>query len=398
MDQPPAPAPTPAAAPSPAPEPAAPSPALSPAPAQDKKPVQQDLDDLDQLVSKPAAKPAEKTAAGTQPQPSQTPEPKTIKEFRAVYEQTKAERDKASSEIAELRKQIEEAKKAHVPASEITQLRSELEQLRKNRDELDTELRFSNYTRSKEFKEKYETPLAEAWKQALTDIDGIKAFEGTDRERPATHADIQALMGLPAGQASKVANEAFGSAASVIMEHRKALLDLKSRSEKAIEEYKTKGTEIEAQRAREAQERTSRTLEMFDSTIQSRRQKFPELFQPEEGDTEGNELLNKGDKLVRLAFMGEGLADNLPDDEKSRIVTTAQAEVAIRAQAFGRERRRVIQLQEKVKELEGKLQGFRATEPNPGKPTGNTGRPRNPNQDDGMEDALRKIDEMPGMA
>ena len=56
-------------------------------------------------------------------------------------------------------------------------------------------------------------------------------------------------------------------------------------------------------------------------------------------------------------------------DDKVDFITKAQAQVALRARAYGRERLRVIRLQQKVAELEKKVGKVRSSEPGQGEGT-----------------------------
>lgn len=71
-------------------------------------------------------------------------------------------------------------------------------------------------------------------------------------------------------------------------------------------------------------------------------------------------------KLIRLATRGEGLDESLSKAERGEMMARAQAQVALRARAFGRERMRTLRLEAKVKELEKKLADAAGSEPGSG--------------------------------
>ena len=92
--------------------------------------------------------------------------------------------------------------------------------------------------------------------------------------------------------------------------------------------------------------------------------------------------------MIRIALKGEGVDADMGYDDKVDLITKAQAQVALRARAYGRERLRVIKLQQRVAELEKKVGKVRSSEPGQGEGNSTATRvaPRN------AEDA---IDELP---
>jgi hypothetical protein len=378
------------ASPAPAPAPAAPEPPAPAAPAapaatapEATKPPVDDLFNLDKFTTKkeePAPAPAKQDA------PAKS-EPASLKQFREQYEMTKKERDDLASKVAELerarsegtKKEIEEATKA---------LKAEMDSIRKNAEELDTEVRYLNYTRSGEYKQKYEAPLREAWQTALGDIEGIRVTDADGTERDASHEDIMAILNVPVAKAAIIAQEMFGAAAPEIMAHRRRILELTQARDKSIAEWKEKGSQREVEQKKQLESRQSRSRELFDSQFTEFEKSHNQLFGREDGDEEGNKLLDESDRLIKIALKGEGIDADMGYDDKVDLITKAQAQVALRARAYGRERLRVIRLQQKVAELEKKVGKVRSSEPGQGEGTSTATRvaPRN------AEDA---IDELP---
>jgi hypothetical protein len=368
--------------PAPAPTPAAPAAPVAAAPEPAKPPVD-DLFNLDKFTAKkeePAPAPAKQDA------PAKS-EPVSLKQFREQYEMTKKERDDLASKVAELeraksegtKKEIEEATKA---------LKAEMDSIRKNAEELDTEVRYLNYTRSSEYKQKYEAPLREAWQTALGDIEGIRVTDADGTERDASHEDIMAILNVPVAKAAIIAQEMFGAAAPEIMAHRRRILELTQARDKSISEWKEKGSQREVEQKKQLESRQSRSRQLFDSQFTEFEKSHNQLFGREDGDEEGNKLLDESDRLIKIALKGEGIDADMGYDDKVDLITKAQAQVALRARAYGRERLRVIRLQQKVAELEKKVGKVRSSEPGQGEGTSTATRvaPRN------AEDA---IDELP---
>lgn len=370
----PAPAPSAPAAPAPAPEPQAAAPA---APEPQKT---DDLFNLDKLV----APKTEPTAPAKAPEPAK-PEPTSLKQFREQYELTKKERDDLASKIQELerakadgtKKEIETATKA---------LKDEMDSIRKRADELDTEVRYLNYTRSSEYKQKYETPLREAWQTALGDIEGIRVTDPDGTERDANHQDIMAIINLPTAKAAIVAQETFGPAAPEIMAHRRRILELTQARDKSISEWKEKGSQREIEQRQQLEQRQTRSRQLFDTQFSEYEKSHAQLFAKEEGDDDGNRLLDESDRLIRIALKGEGVDADMGYDDKVDLITKAQAQVALRARAYGRERLRVIKLQQRVAELEKKIGKVRSSEPGQGEGTSTATRVAPKNAEDAIDE------------
>jgi len=370
----PAPATPEAPTPAPTPEPQAVTPA---APQKND-----DLFNLDKLVTPKAEAPAAPTKA---PEPAAKNEPASLKQFREQYEMTKKERDDFAAKVAELeraksegtRKEVEEATKA---------LKAEMDSIRKNAEELDTEVRYLNYTRSGEYKQKYETPLREAWQTALGDIEGIRVTDEDGTERDANHQDIMALLNVPVAKAAIIAQETFGPAAPEIMAHRRRLIELTQARDKSIAEWKEKGAQREVEKSKQLESRQTRSRDLFESQFADYEKTHAQLFGREEGDEDGNKLLDESDRLVRIALKGEGIDADMGYDDKVDLITKAQAQVALRARAYGRERLRVIRLQQKVAELEKKVGKVRSSEPGQGEGTSTATRVSPKNAEDAIDE------------
>jgi hypothetical protein len=371
------PAPAPVAPETPTPTPTPEPQAATPAAPQKND----DLFNLDKLVTPKVEAPA---APAKAPEPAK-PEPASLKQFREQYEMTKKERDDFAAKVAELeraksegtRKEVEEATKA---------LKAEMDSIRKNAEELDTEVRYLNYTRSSEYKQKYETPLREAWQTALGDIEGIRVTDADGTERDANHQDIMALLNVPVAKAAIIAQETFGPAAPEIMAHRRRLIELTQARDKSIAEWKEKGAQREVEKSKQLESRQTRSRELFESQFADYEKTHAQLFGREEGDEDGNKLLDESDRLVRIALKGEGIDADMGYDDKVDLITKAQAQVALRARAYGRERLRVIRLQQKVAELEKKVGKVRLSEPGQGEGTSTATRVSPKNAEDAIDE------------
>ena len=359
----------------PPPEPAAtPTPATpSAAPAKDPTPPPAPVDDdpfAGDIPKAPEPKPAS-TAKPAAPAKPTAPSPagdtqqfKTNKELREAYEKTKAERDAIDKEREDLRKQIDAAKKAGATEAE-SRLKQELEALRKERDELDSKVRFADYSQSVEFKRNYIEPLAKTWSEVLSEIKGVK-IQSDDGEQDATPEHMQALVRMPMVAAARQAREWFGDAAPEFMRYRKAILDGTAARDNALEEWRTKGSEMAAQQQRQSEERSKSIIGRFDSEIEGYRKTSPDVYAANDKDAEEQGYFKRGNDIVAIAFRGEGLKDGMTQEQRQDAIVRAQANVAAKASSFGVVVHRWRKAEAQIEELKKKLAEYEKTEPGHG--------------------------------
>lgn len=359
--------PEPSPSPSPAPEPKAVETPAAPAPAPEKPKLPFD-DDIPQKPAKQQAQEKPKPEAA-KPEPKIPENQKSVRggsleEFRKNYETTKKERDELASKLKALETAREEGTRAEV-AKATAELNAKMEQIRKRNEELETEVKFTDYTRSSEYKEKFEKPLTQAWMDVLQDIEGEKVELEDGTVRPVTQHDISALLRMPTIEAAKRANELFGAAAPVILQHRNAILSLTRARENAIKEYREKGAEREREMQTNAERQRERIYGVFNETIKRYETEAAPLYgKPQDPDEQ--RYWEKGDALIALAVKRQGLDERLPYEEQSRIVTEAQAAVAARARAFGPLLHRMHKLEAEVESLRGKQAKLVKSEPGNG--------------------------------
>ncbi len=346
------------------------------APEPPKKAPTGDIDDL------PAEPKIEPPKAAVVAPPSM--DPKTPKELRAAYEARGTEAATLKAEAAELRKQIEAAKQA---GNDTKALREEMAALTKERTELADKIRYLNYRESAEFNDKYQKPLQSAWEAALADIDGmmIEREDGTSEKVTAQH--LTQLLQMPAGQAAGVAAKIFGHAAPEILAHRRAIIGLQKASQSAVEEWKTKGSEMSAAQERAQKEEMVSRQTAFAQGIIDARETMPDVF-GRPSDPEAAAFFDKGEKRVRMAFFGDGIEAGLTPQQQTARRVQAQAEVAARAAAFGAQRHMLNKANARVADLEAKLKAYEKSEPTPA-----PNKPPTPKVDDDDYDAA--IDALP---
>lgn len=353
---------------------------FAPAEPEPKKQEQSD-DKTTSPDPKPADKPADKTPAGdktpskpslddglpadkakqppAQPDKPADIEPKSAPELRKAYAETKSRVSALESELAQLRA----SKPADQTPQESEAYKAEVAKLKDQIKRYEEDLRFSDYTRSEEYRNQYEKPWADEINRAKAELPSFTVTGADGNERQATLDDLTPLLNLPAGKAWAAARATFGDATPAIMRYRDRLVDIYQRSEQAKQEYREKGAQLSKER--EAQilaknlERVESTRKAFDGYINERATKNAALYGADESDPEGNKLLDSGRKLVDIAFKG---AEDIAEEDLVKI----QAEVAARATGFGRMVHRNRQLSEKITALEAKLAEYEKSQPGKG--------------------------------
>ena len=313
-----------------------------------------------------APKPADAKPANPKPEAAKPPKKGGIEELRQTYELTRAEKEQLQAKVDELQRTREEGTRAEV-AKATEALRKEIEEVRKAREEAEKELQFANYTKSREYQEKYTEPLQAAWRDALGDIAGIQVTDGdTGEVREVSPRELQeVILAKSAGEASLKAREIFGDAAAVVMQHRTKILGLDRDRMNAIKEFTEKGAErqkrLEAQRAEQATETRRQWEKAVEATVSER----PALYAKPKDDDTLAKAWDDGDKLVKLAMLGEVPPDvdvGAPED-RGALQIEAQAEMAARVRGFNVMAHRNVRLQKEVASLKAELQRLKGSEP-----------------------------------
>ncbi len=320
--------------------------------AKSKKSLGDDLDNL--------GKPKEK-AEESPSDDADFDRPETPKGLRDAYKKTKAELDTYRKKATEYEQLVTRTKQETEEALK-KDWEPRLAESEKRRSELETELRFLDYARSEDFKAKFHTPWEEGWKTALSEFEGLKVTTSDGQERDFHPSDLHALLGMPNFRAREIANAMFGTAAPDIMRHRAELMKLTGAKEKALQEWKQRGSERDAKLAEERK----MTVKRWSDGIDEFSGEYPELFGEKDGDQEGNTLLRNGKTLARLAFLGEGLPDGLTAEQRRDTMLDAQTKIAVRGMAYGRVYRDLKSAEAKIAELEEKLKGYEGSEPGQG--------------------------------
>lgn len=168
-----------------------------------------------------------------------------------------SELEKKVTELSDFRTKFEELN-AIVPKTqqEKKDLEAKYQKLEKEYGDVMGEFKILKYEASPEYREKYQKPYSDAAQRALSEIkellvtipDPNGEMEGDKPkmvERAATEADFELIFSQPLGKATKLANEMFGAAASIVLGHRQKLKELAGAAVQAVAEYKQKRVQLE---------------------------------------------------------------------------------------------------------------------------------------------------------
>jgi hypothetical protein len=235
--------------------------------------------------------------------------------------------------------------------------------------ELEDEIRYVNYSKSKEFSEQYQKPYEQAWVNAIADLKELVITNDDGSSRTATAQDLIALSNMPLGQARATAKAWFGDSADDVMAHRRTIRDLSDKQTKALEDSKTHGSEREQQRTAEMQAkqkaRSEETAKVWASVNSEAVGKY-EFLRPMDGETERNEKLDKATKFVDETF-ALNVNQAKTQEERDQIIKR-HAALRNRAIGFSVLKHENTGLKAKVAELEKAISEFQASEPSNGGP------------------------------
>lgn len=288
-------------------------------------------------------------------------EPTSVPEIRKAYTALK----KKTAEEYEPKIQALEARVKELESTnptEVKTLQSRLEAAEKRRDELENEIRFTDYSKSTEFQEKYQKPYHQAWAKALHEITQLNRTTEDGGTRKATQDDILALANAPLDQLDKLAEEWFPTSSARVIRHVEKIKDLSEAQSEALERARTEGAERAKTSDLERKTQQEATVKKLETMHDSIVKQWPKMFGEVEGDAEGNALLQKGETMYQKAF--NPTDKNKPASEEEAI----QLHALIRNKVRNHDRLAMWlkQARSQIAELEKALAEYEGSSPNGG--------------------------------
>jgi hypothetical protein len=346
------------------------------------------------IIDEKETTPEETTKTDTPPKATEKPAPKADLSkpkkpadfLREKLSKVEKERDTFKAEIEKLKA---------TPTGEDPEKKTLAERIEAQTKELETlreELKFTDYSKSGEFKEKFEKPFVEAYQSGLSQMMGFKVTDEDGTIRQMTQQDFDRLMGMSDTDFAENAPDMLGKAINLMTWNRQRILDLNSTQRKALEEFRKVGGEREKQRSESQQAAAKRANEIWERSNKEAIDKHPEFFKPDDTDPKTKELLTKGFNRADAAFNGGKLVDkdgqvkNLSQEE----LVALHSEVRNKAAAFNTIVYRMNKLKSELEGARKELAQYKASEP--GKADGE--RKEKETQADTMEGVLSSFDKM----
>ena len=268
----------------------------------------------------------------------------------------------------EYEKRAVEAESKLAQMGDADKLRQRAEQAETRLKELDEHIRYVDYSKSEEFKTKYQQPYEEAWTHAVNDLKELQVSLPDGNQRTGTVQDLLALANLPLGEARRRANDMFGEAADDVMAHYRKVRELSSAQTRALEEARKNGAERQTQQTTAQKTAMEQTAKLFHQFREEDSAKY-DFLKPKEGDEQWNSKLKQATDYVDSAFSSSSSDPRLTPEQRAEIVRK-HASVRGRAIGFTTLKMENTRLKNELAERDKIIAQYKGGEPNNGQPHG----------------------------
>lgn len=282
-------------------------------------------------------------------------------------------KDRAEAQLKEWKTKFEALQKEHSTPKEDAEKKKLLEERDswgKSKQQLENELRYAKYERTQEFKDKYQVPFENSYKEG---VELVKSFtyKEPDRKdendvvvegksRKATQDDWDTFIGLDANEANKFAHEHFGYNAQEMIVARRDLFKLLKSKNEAITKFQTEGAQMEQKQLEQQQTQEKEFKQLFESSNKAAVDdpKLARWFKADEADAKAKELLDKGFNFADEAF--SDATAKKPLAERARVYSILRNKAA----AFDHVAYKLSMTEKRNAELQKALDEYEASEPN----------------------------------
>lgn len=327
-----------------------------------------------------AEKPAEKTPKPKEPEGIAKPTDKTQdkpedvapekmapKALREAYAKLKED---LKAREAKFHVELETAKKASAPTEDSKKLEISLRdayaKLEARHKELETEIRYLDYEKSPEFKEKHYQPYVEKCQNAVASVQELKVAQADGTSRVATADDLWKIVEIPNTEdALTAAEELFGSAAKAnfVVNLRNEIRQANNTMQKVKAEFRKNGEARMQEFQKQSEAQHKQLAENWKTLNEQAIEKYPQWFKADETDEKGKEVLAKGFELADLAFSGR---TDIPQEKMLALHSAVRNQAA----GFRYAVHKWESAQARVTELEKELAQFKSSKPGKGETAG----------------------------
>jgi hypothetical protein len=221
-----------------------------------------------------------------------------------------------------------------------------LTEVQKRNEELEKHIHFVDYSKSKDFQEKYEKPYEEKWGQTMSELKDMTIVDPvTNEERAISPKDMLQLMNMPLNKATDLAKELYGEKAKTEgVEAKKREMETRSKTQQEMAEFANSQWEV-ANKGIFTHEKTGH------------------YFSPIDGQEELNTKLENGFKFVDETMKLNPFDPSLSKEDRAKVIEK-HAAIRARAAGFGRLRVMYENSQAEIKALQAQLAQYEGSEPN----------------------------------
>lgn len=342
---------------------------------------------------KPHDKPKEEKAPETPTEPEkpvEEPKPGTMRALGKAYDEKiklinhelQPKIQSLESKVKEYESKLEQLSKSQ---PDVKPWQEKLAAIEKENQQLREVVRFADYKKSPEFKEKYEQPYQEYWAKAVSEVTQLTLTTEDGQVRKATANDLLALANAPLDQLDDLAAQWFPKSAPRVIRHVEKIRDLAEAQDKALQEAQKGAGEYQTKQSEAAKKATESFNLAYQGANNELTTKYPKYFAPDDTDPKGNEILKKGFEYADSVFSANG---NLTPEQKAGRLAVVRAKAANHDRLVARLKTREAELAEARAELAKYEQSEPPTD-EAGNPSEITG-PRDFMTEDEAE--LRKLD------
>jgi hypothetical protein len=332
-------------------------------------------DERPKTIEKPKTKAAEKPVVEpketkepeepTEPaEPSAPVKPVKAAELRNAYETLKKERKEVlEPKIQQLEAKLKELE-TKSPES-IKPIEDKLAALEKRNQELEQEIEFQEFRKSDKYVKNYEQPFKDKWFRTVATLSELEVIDmvpdGLDENdqpkfrevtRPGTADDLQELAYMPLGKRIKKAKQMFGDGYETALAQIREVEEASRAMNAALEDAKKNGLERKKQTQAQAELARKKQNELWSQYNKDLAERFPKVFGPEEGDEEGNTLLQKGFAHADRLFLPTEETKPKTIEEMVQLHTILRNKIANHDRLLLRNKRLATELAETKKALE----------------------------------------------